>query len=85
MRESDENGRVVSVWVCPSCKTMLVSIAPKHVERHLEAPMCRARVCMATMVRLADEHEAPIIKGVASMIGPVFAEQCSVITTVKGF
>lgn len=84
MLESDENGRVVSIWVCPGCNTMLVSIAPKHVERHLEAPMCRSCTCMSTMVRLADEHEPRIIKGIAAMIGPVFAEKRAISTTVGG-
>ena len=75
MPESDKKERVVSVWVCSGCKSMLVSIAPSNVERNLEAPGCRTHLCTASLRRMDAAPEARIVKGISMMVGPVFVER----------
>lgn len=75
MPESDKKERIVSVWVCSGCKSMLVSIAPSNVDRHLETPVCRTHLCTGTMGRMDVAPEARIVKGISMMVGPVFVER----------
>lgn len=86
MSQSENGARVVSVWTCPGCQSVLVSIAGKDVEAALGAPTCRgsSALCAGPMVRMTQSREARVVTGIAAMVGPVFVERRPTAVTVPG-